>query len=313
VPDAVSSPRPLREDELDTADAVFRRAFGTFLGLPEPMSFGGDSDFVRTRWRAGPDLTLALDHEGELAGTNFVTQWGTVGFFGPLTVRPDLWDRGVASRLMTATTEIFDARDVTWSGLFTFGDSAKHVGLYSKFGFEPQDVTTLFRRPVSGRKAGGWSTLEAALDPEAVMDECAEICGQIYDGFDPRREMQAVLDQRLGEVVVLDGSDRIDGFAICHIGAGTEAGSGNCYVKLGLVRPHGDSDAFFRRLLEACDTVAGLRGATSLLAGMNRDRAGAHAAMGEAGFEAGMQGLVMTRPDARGYNREDVFLIDDWR
>ena len=44
---------PLQEAELDDADRIFRRAFGTFLGLPDPMAFMSGSQLVHARWRAG--------------------------------------------------------------------------------------------------------------------------------------------------------------------------------------------------------------------------------------------------------------------
>ena len=44
------SVRPLREGDLQEADRIMRLAFGTFLGLPEPMTFMGDASYVRTRW-----------------------------------------------------------------------------------------------------------------------------------------------------------------------------------------------------------------------------------------------------------------------
>ena len=43
------SVRPLREGDLSEADRIMRLAFGTFLGLPEPMTFMGDAGYVRTR------------------------------------------------------------------------------------------------------------------------------------------------------------------------------------------------------------------------------------------------------------------------
>jgi len=39
--------RPLQETELSTADSIMRLAFGTFIGLPAPMSFMGDAAYVR--------------------------------------------------------------------------------------------------------------------------------------------------------------------------------------------------------------------------------------------------------------------------
>jgi hypothetical protein len=40
-------------------------------------------------------------------GSNFVTRWGSFGFFGPLSVEPRLWDQGVAQRLLDPTIELF--------------------------------------------------------------------------------------------------------------------------------------------------------------------------------------------------------------
>ena len=92
--------RLLREEDLPVADRIVRLAFGTFLGLPDPMKFMGDADYVRTRWLADPSAAFGAEFEGELVGTNFATRWGSVGFFGPLTIRPDLWDRGIAQQLL---------------------------------------------------------------------------------------------------------------------------------------------------------------------------------------------------------------------
>ena len=85
--------RPLIDGDLDEADRIFRVAFGTFLGAPEPEGFFGDADYVRTRWRADPGAALAAELDGGLAGSNFAANWGSVGFFGPLTIAPvtDLW------------------------------------------------------------------------------------------------------------------------------------------------------------------------------------------------------------------------------
>src|SRR5580658_803078 len=99
--------RLLRERDLPAADRIMRLAFGTFLGLPDPLKFMGDADYVRTRWLANPPAALAAEMAGALAGTNFATRWGSVGFFGPLTIRPDLWDRGVAQKLLRPTMDLF--------------------------------------------------------------------------------------------------------------------------------------------------------------------------------------------------------------
>jgi hypothetical protein len=46
--------RQTRESDIPIASAVFRRAFGTFLGLPDPDTFSADREYLRGRWHADP-------------------------------------------------------------------------------------------------------------------------------------------------------------------------------------------------------------------------------------------------------------------
>src|SRR5690349_18817511 len=144
--------RPLREQDLPVAGRSMRLAFGTFLGMPEPLKFMGDADYARTRWIADPSAAFAAELAGELVGTNFATRWGSVGFFGPLTIRPDLWDRGIAQLLLGPTMDLFDRWGLRHAGLFTFPNSAKHLALYQKFGFWPRFLTALMEIPVAARR-----------------------------------------------------------------------------------------------------------------------------------------------------------------
>jgi GNAT superfamily N-acetyltransferase len=122
--------RPLRADELGEADQVMRIAFGTFLGLPEPLSFMGDAAYVRPRWHQDPSAAFAAEVDGRLAGTNFAANWGSVGFFGPLSIRPDLWDRKIGQKLMEPVLDCFSRWGTRHAGLFTFSQSANVEGSF---------------------------------------------------------------------------------------------------------------------------------------------------------------------------------------
>jgi ribosomal protein S18 acetylase RimI-like enzyme len=126
---------PLNEKDLPEAERIFRVAFGTFLGAPDPEVFWADRDYVYGRHRAPHVAAFGATIEGNLVGSNFATKWGSVGFFGPITVRPDLQERGIAQALLARTMEQFDAWETRHVGLFTFPQSAKHIGLYQKYGF----------------------------------------------------------------------------------------------------------------------------------------------------------------------------------
>jgi GNAT superfamily N-acetyltransferase len=227
--------RPLAAGDLDEADRICRVAFGTFVGAPQPESFFGDADMVRTRWHAAPGAAPGAEVDGRLAGSNFAANWGSVGFFGPLTVAPEYWDRGVAQRLLDATMELFEAWGTRHAGLFTFAQSAKHVGLYQKYGFWPRFLTAVMSSPVRP-DAGPAPMRLSALDEAGRAGAMAAVRGlteAVYPGLDVSLEIESVLAQGLGDTVLIDDASGLQGVAVCHAGAGTEAGSGTCYVKFG--------------------------------------------------------------------------------
>ena len=306
----------LREQDLPAADRIMRLAFGTFLGMSDPLKFMGDADYARTRWLADPSAVFAAKLGGELVGTNFATRWGSVGFFGPLTIHPDLWDRGIAQLLLAPTMDLFDSWGVRHAGLFTFPASAKHIGLYQKFGFWPRFLTALMEIQVDAKRTPvRWTRFsEFSLEnKQSCLRACRELTSSIYEGLDVEREIRAVDEQSLGDTVLIWTGDQLAGLAVCHVGAGTEAGSGKCYVKFGAVRSGLNARREFRRLLEACCEFAATRGATKLDAGVNLARLDAYREMLQSGFRTTRQGVVMERNAEPGYNRPEVFLIDDWR
>ena len=314
--DAVISVRPLREADLDAADRIMRLAFGTFLGLPDPISFMGDAGYVRPRWRADPSAAFAAEIGNDLVGSNFATNWGSVGFFGPLTVRPDLWDRGIGKRLMEPVVERFATWGTKHAGLFTFAHSQKHVGLYQKFGFWPRFLTAVMSTSI-GRVSHPprWSRYSEVPDEEqaASLGKCRELTDTVHDGLDLHREIDAVRALGLGDTILLWDDGVLVGLAICHYGTGTEAGSGSCYVKFGAVRPGRAASEHFEHLLDACEALAAMQGATRLVAGVNMGRHDAYRQLMSRGFRTDLQGVAMQRGNEPGYNRPGVFLIDDWR
>ena len=310
----ITTIQPLTEADLPSADRTHRLAFGTFLGMPDPTTCFGDADYITTRWRANPSTALGAFRDDELVGSNFVTIWGSVGFFGPLTVRPDLWDQSIAQQLLAATVVLLDEHGVQWAGLFTFAHSPKHVGLYQRFGFWPQHLTAILTHPVTPPAvAPRWSALSQTADAKAAVAACAEVTNKIYGGLDVGCEIHAVVDQRLGETVLVHDGDQLEAFAVCHLGAGSEAGSGNCYAKVAAVRPGPAAANTFARLLDACQDLAAQGGATTLIVGINTARHEAYTDLLKYGFRTQMHGVVMTRPNSPGYNKAGVYLIDDWR
>src|SRR5439155_25089216 len=108
--------------------------------------------------------------------------------------------------------------------------------------------------------------------------------GAIHDGLDLAREIRAVHAGNLGDTLFVQSDAGLAAFAVCHAGAGTEAGSGALYVKFGAARsgPHAAVD--FEALLAACEVYAAERGLLRLIAGVSTARREAYRAMLARGF-----------------------------
>jgi GNAT superfamily N-acetyltransferase len=311
--------RALAETDLPEAERIFRLAFGTFLGAPEPEMFWSDRDYVRGRWQAPHVAAFAAEVGGELVGSNFATRWGSVGFFGPLTIRPDLWDRGIGWRLVEAATARFDEWGTRHAGLFTFAQSAKHVGLYQKHGYWARFLTAIISAPVRHHQAEPvrWSRYSDLTEEQRgeCLNSCRDLTDTLYEGLDLAAEIRTVQAQGLGETVLLGdmAGAGLDGFAVCHYGPRSEAGEGACFIKFGAVRSRPAAGETFDTLLDACNALAAAEGMPKLLAGVNMARHEAYRHLVGRGFRTEIQGVTMHRPDESGYSRAGVFVLDDWR
>ena len=308
---------PLKQPELEEADRIFRLAFGTFIGLPNPAVFAGDRQMLLSRWRAPHAQILAARHEGRLIGSNAITWWGTFAYFGPLTVLPEYWDQGVAQLLLAATVKIIDKRGLKRSGLFTFAHSAKHVGLYQKFGYWPGYLTALMTHTPDVEAASApahgihLSSLTKNQREEAIA-ACARLTDKIDRGLDLSDEIRWMLRNHTGEVILTRSPRTLDAFALCAHGPGSDGGTKLCYIKFAAARGGPGEGERFSALLRACDAFALSRG-VPVEAGMNLAREDAYRRMRAHGFKAFAQGVSMQRPHGAGHNRNEVYVIDDWR
>jgi GNAT superfamily N-acetyltransferase len=310
--------RALTESDLPEAQRIVRVAFGTFLGAPDPEHLWSDLDYVYGRFGAEHTAAFAAEgDDGALAGSNFATRWGSVGFFGPLSIRPDLWDTGIGQRLVAVAGDQLAAWGVRHAGLFTFAHSAKHVGLYGKLGFHPRFLTAIMAVPAAAQTTTTAASRYAVL-PEGQRQEAEnasrELTEELYAGLDLGGEIRTVAARGLGDAALLwDQDSRLAGFAICHWGPASEAGEGCCYVKFGAVRPGPGAAERFGALLDACAELARDAGMPNVLAGVNLAREEAYRQMRARGFRTMIQGVTMHRPNEPGYSAPGLFVLDDWR
>ena len=84
-------------------------------------------------------------------------------------------------------------------------------------------------------------------------------------------------------------------------------------MKFAAVRSGAGGEERLRNLLGAVEAWAGSVGASIVAAGTGSGRVGAWETLRAAGYRPFLQGLAMHRERHPGYDREDVFVLDDWR
>ncbi|MCC7342635.1 MAG: GNAT family N-acetyltransferase [Bryobacterales bacterium] len=311
--------RPLEARDLEATERIFREAFGTAHGVADPVRYMQDRNYVRSRWTADPAGALVAEIEGVVAGSVFAASWGSVGVLGPLTVDPRYWNAGVASHLLQAILENHRMRDARLPALSTAAGNVATVRLYQRHGFWPGFLIPILAKTLS-RREGGTEPSEgkaqaqcySALSLERKGVACkrfAALAGAVFEGLDLSGETLSVEQQRLGETLLVGSNDRVDAFAICHCGAGTEAGEGACYVKFGAARSAGA----FELLLDAVEALARARGLSRIVAGVNAGRRTAYLLLLGRGYRAASHAVAMVRGSAKSYDGPDAFVIDDWR
>jgi N-acetylglutamate synthase-like GNAT family acetyltransferase len=308
--------RPMLADDLGAADRVMRLAFGTIRGLPDPEATFGDRDLVRTRFHAAPACAWVAEVDGEVVGSVFAARWGSFGFFGPLTVHPSLWDQGIGSGLLRPVLEAFGSWDVRQAGLFTFAASSKHLGLYQKHGFWPGHLTVVTAKTTDPQRRSPYTVASREMEAGhgVVLDEIRRLTNQVFPGLDLGQEIVSVNTQRIGDTVLMRREGTLEGMAVCHCGAGSEAGSDNCYVKFAAVRPGEGASGRFARLLDACEAFAAESGTGRLEVGVNTGRLDAYRHLLDRGFCIDQIGVSMLlRPQDSQFDTRTHHVIADCR
>lgn len=301
---------PLTEADLGAADDVMRQAFAERMGMRPGEAFR-DRSMLRARLKLHPGGAVIAHVDGEVAGSALAMHWGSVAVFGPLSVRPDMQNRGVGRALLAGALARMAEWDAEHTGLFTWSESPGHLALYRAAGFWPRFLSLLMAKPLAARDAGEVRTVSALPEGEreAAVAACAELAGEVRPGLDLTAEVRGLPEHGFGDTVLLDG----DGFAVCHTGPGSEAGSGHCLVKFATVRSGPGARERFAELIAACERYAAAHEAFRIEAMMDAGRVGACRALLDRGYLVAFQGVNLHRDALAGYDGPDVWVADDWR
>ncbi len=164
---------------------------------------------------AGDGALCWVDVDDRLVAFNVVHRSGAEGWMGPLAVRPEWQATGLGRTIVTRGIEHLRAGACSVIGLETMPRTMDNVGFYSRLGFIPAHLTVTFAFDARPARCTLLSRLGEA-DAARTLAGCAELVASLQPGVDFTREIQLTRTLGIGDTVVLDGRDGIEGFALCH-------------------------------------------------------------------------------------------------
>jgi predicted N-acetyltransferase YhbS len=288
--------RPMREADLGPVLEITNAAFGDLVAKtsghkPDGPMFAS----IFARYRLGLDpLGCHVAVSGEdVVGANFSILRGSLGWFGPLAVRPDAQGHGVAQQLVTECLRSAKQRGARLMGLETMAASPQHVYLYVKLGFRPSWTGVSYRRPVR----------DEAMPPQVELDGGVPNLDYLYPGFDATKDARATHTTKVGVTLRLG-----DGLAVCHLTSTLWADSAMAYVPL-IVAPDRQT---FDGLVRAIEFIARDHGKLHVHTQVPGSSWHTQEALLEHGYRPGGAALRMKLGDDADYDAGPFYYCDDW-
>lgn len=321
--------RRVRKGDLSRVREVIESGFADYferqLGSRPRQVFGG-AQYVHHRWLMEPwGCFVAEENDAKIVGASIAITWGKVGIFGPVAVLTPYQNQKIAQGLLKASQAFFGENKVTLQGLATFTGSAKHLVIYQKFGFKPKGLTAITYRSLERREptpparpsrgapeVQRFSSLKEA-QKKTMLGRLRQITNRIYPGLDLSKEVEIVDSLALGDVLLLERERQPLGFAICHTPGASEAPHGALYLKFLAVDPNRRRPEYFTQLLGGAEELAVSAGLQRVIAPVYTRYWRAYQTLLGLGYQIDMLLIRMKRGKKEDYEREDDFVLDDWR
>ena len=321
--------RRVKKGDLSRMREVVEAAFGDFferqLGTRPRQVFGG-AQYVHHRWLMEPwGCFVAEENEGKIVGVSVAVCWGTLGLFGPVAVLTPYQNQKVAQQLVRAAQSFFDENRVTLQGVVTFPYSPKHLVLYQKFDFKPRALVAITARSIDRREpappakpARGmpeikrFSTYEEGKK-KGLLREAPDAVGAHL----PRaRPHQGDRDRRRPRpwrhAPPREGRRRPGLRDLPHAGR-VRGAPGGALHQVPRHRPRAPPAGAFVQLLSACEEFGVNAACQRVIAPVYTGYWRAYQTLLGSGYHVDMLMLRMKRGKNDDYEREEDFVLDDWR
>jgi GNAT superfamily N-acetyltransferase len=150
---------------------------------------------------------VVAEADGRVAGSNFVDFRSPIAGIGPVSVDPDVQNKGLGRALMAAAMSEARTRNCSGIRLVQAAYHNRSLSLYTKLGFAAREPLSVMQGAPLNDKPAGYDVRSAAMADAAA---CNALCRRVH-GFDREGELRDAVGA--GTAAVVEHNGRITGYA----------------------------------------------------------------------------------------------------
>jgi Acetyltransferase (GNAT) domain len=144
---------------------------------------------------------VVAESGGQILGSNCLDERSAIAGVGPITIDPDVQNKGVGRALMEAVLARSAERGCQGTRLLQAAFHNRSLSLYTKLGFDTREPISAMQGPAIKLATPGYGVRPARL---ADLEECNRLCLRVH-GHDRSGELRDAIEQRTAVVAERDG------------------------------------------------------------------------------------------------------------
>jgi predicted N-acetyltransferase YhbS len=140
---------------------------------------------------------IVAERDGRIVGSNFADQRSPIAGIGPITVDPEVQNKGIGRSLMQTALDHLNARNFAGIRLVQAAFNNHSLSLYTTIGFRTRESLSVMQGPALNVKFAGYDVRPAT---EADIAACNMLCRRVH-GFDRGVELRDAIAAQTAKVV----------------------------------------------------------------------------------------------------------------
>ena len=150
---------------------------------------------------------VVAESDSRIVGSNCLDERSVIAGVGPITVDPNIQNRGVGRNLMKAVLDRAHERNFAGVRLLQAAFHNRSLSLYTKLGFDPREPMSVMQGPPLRKRMEGCSVRLARIED---LGQCNRVCWRVH-GHDRSRELADAIGD--GTAILVERDGRVTAYA----------------------------------------------------------------------------------------------------